>query len=118
MSAQQDAKGFFGALFDLSFTTFVTLRFLKVIYAVMVGLILLTGLIFFVASLMRGGAAVLVGLVVVPIVTLLYLVLARVSLEAVALFFRIGENTTIMAGRNPAAGPVPPSYPASPSSIH
>ncbi len=133
MQAQGEAKGFFAALFDFGFTSFITLKFLKVIYAVLVGLILLGGLISFFALLSRGGFFVVLALVVAPVVTLVYLVLARVSLEAVALFFRIGENTSIMAGQasmtggspmgdgplggSPWGGPAGP-YPSGPPSIH
>jgi len=108
-SSQLESKGFFSGLFDFGFTSFITLRFLKVIYTVLVALILLAGLVFFIAAVSQGGARVVVGIVVVPIVTLLYLVIARVYMELVALFFRIGENTSIMAralsnGSTPAAG--------------
>ena len=47
MSQPLEAKSFFGGLFDVSFTTFVTLKFIQVIYGLLVALILLTGLIFF-----------------------------------------------------------------------
>lgn len=92
-----ESKNFFAALFDFGFTSFVTLRFLKLIYAILVGLILLTGFIFFVALIFRGGVSVILALVGVPIVTLFYLVLARVYTEMIALFFRIGENTSLIA---------------------
>jgi uncharacterized protein DUF4282 len=110
---QLEGKGFFAALFDFGFTSFITLKFLKVIYAILVTLILLTGLVFFVAALARGGATAVLAIIGVPLVTLLYLIIARVYMEIIALFFRIGENTSIIA-RNfgPAAGG--PPYPTAP----
>ncbi|WP_426566654.1 hypothetical protein ACPPVT_08990 [Angustibacter sp. McL0619] len=69
--------------FDFSFTSFITLRFLKVIYIVLVVISLLAGL------------------------SLFYVLLARIYLEIVELFFRIGENTTILA--RAAAGEAPAS---------
>ena len=96
-----ESKGFLGALFDFGFTSFVTLRFLKVIYALMACLIVLTGLCFFLVLVFRGGALILLAIVGVPLVTLLYLVLARVTMEIVALFFRIGENTSVIASAVP-----------------
>lgn len=106
-SAHGEAKGFFAGLFDLGFTSFITLKFIRVIYTVLVTLILLAALVFFLVFLFRGGAGVLVALVGVPVVTLLYLVSARVSLELIALFFRIGENTTLMASAmTVGSGPV------------
>jgi hypothetical protein len=109
-----EAKGFFAGLFDFHLKTFITLKFLRVIYVVMVVLILLAGLVFFLTFAFRGGLAILFALVVVPVITLFYLVLARIYVEVVALFFRIGENTSVMAqvlsggggaAGSPAAGP-------------
>jgi len=110
--SQLESKGFFSGLFDFGFTSFITLRFLKVIYTILVVLILLAGLVTFVVFISQGGVGVVFAIVVVPIVTLLYLVLARVYMEVIALFFRIGENTSIMAralnaGSAPAASQQP-----------
>lgn len=105
-SPATQSKGFFGSLFDFGFTSFITLKFLRVIYAVVVVLIILTGLFLVVRGLTQGGAGAVFGLVIAPILTLLYLVLARIYLEVVAVLFRIGENTTIMA-RALGAGQTP-----------
>jgi cellulose synthase/poly-beta-1,6-N-acetylglucosamine synthase-like glycosyltransferase len=91
------AKSFLATLFDFDFTSFLTMRFLKVIYAVLVAVIALSGVFWLVAFLSRGGGTAVLGLVLVPLVTLLYLLFARIYLELVALFFRIGENTSAMA---------------------
>ena len=103
---QIEAKGFFASLFDFGFTSFITLKFLRVIYGVVVVLILLISVAILVASISQGGMYALLAIVVVPIVTLIYLVLTRVSLEIVALFFRIGENTSLMVAAANRAGPV------------
>jgi hypothetical protein len=118
-NAQIEAKGFFASLFDFGFTSFITLKFLRLIYGVLVVLILLAGVVFFVASISQGGLYILFAIVIVPIVTLIYLVLTRVSMEMVALFFRIGENTNKMAASAGGAGPTnegPRSGPAGPYS--
>lgn len=104
-STQIEAKGFFASLFDFGFTSFITLKFLRVIYGVIVVLILLTSVAILVASISQGGTYAVLAIVVVPIVTLIYLVLTRVSLEIVALFFRIGENTSLMVAAANRAGP-------------
>jgi Domain of unknown function (DUF4282) len=113
-NTQIEAKGFFSGLFDFGFTSFITLKFLRVIYGVLVVLILLMGVGLLVASISQGGLYAVLAIVVVPIVTLIYLVVTRVSLEIVALFFRIGENTTLMVAaaerdslRSGLAGPYP-----------
>ena len=43
-TSNSQQKNFIASLFDFGFTSFVTLRFLKVIYAIFVVLILLVGL--------------------------------------------------------------------------
>jgi cellulose synthase/poly-beta-1,6-N-acetylglucosamine synthase-like glycosyltransferase len=103
-----DQKGFFATLFDFSFTSFLTIKFLKVIYGLLMGLIALGALVFLIAGLSQGGSAALVTFIVVPAVALVYLVIVRISMEAVALFFRIGENTSALvtaAGLPQAGGP-------------
>jgi len=104
-NTQIETKGFFASLFDFGFTSFITLKFLRLIYGVLVVLILLAGVVFFVASISQGGLYILFAIVIVPIVTLIYLVLTRVSMEMVAIFFRIGENTNLMAASAGVAGP-------------
>jgi cellulose synthase/poly-beta-1,6-N-acetylglucosamine synthase-like glycosyltransferase len=99
-SPEFQASSFFAGLFDFKFTTFITLRFLRVIYTILVVLILLGGLVTFIAFASRGGSGIVVGIILAPIVTLLYLVFVRIYMELIALFFRIGENTSIMAGRS------------------
>ncbi len=98
MSGSFESKNFIATLFDFSFTSFITLRFMKVIYGVLLVLILLTGLVFLLAGLFSGDATTaILALVGVPIVTLFYLVIARIYMELIALFFRIGENTSLIA---------------------
>jgi cellulose synthase/poly-beta-1,6-N-acetylglucosamine synthase-like glycosyltransferase len=96
-STQLEAKGLFAGLFDFGFTTFITLKFLRVIYIVLMALIFLGGLVFLVRGLAAGGAAAVATIVFVPLGVLLYLIVARIYMELIALFFRIGENTSIMA---------------------
>lgn len=104
-NTQIEAKGFFASLFDFGFTSFITFKFLRYIYAGGVVLILLTGIFFFFEGISQGGVYIL-GAIIAPIVTLAYLILVRISLEIVAMFFRIGDNTATMAA---AAGIVGPS---------
>lgn len=97
------AKGFFASLFDFGFTSFITLRLLSVIYGMLVGLVLLASVIA-AATILKDGTYPWFAIVVVPIVALIYLVLARVSMEMIALFFRIGENTNLMVASAGGAG--------------
>ena len=104
---QMEAKSFFAGLFDFGFTSFITLKFLRVIYTVLVILSILGALFVFIALANRGGGGVIFGLIVAPVVALFYIVVARVYLELVAVLFRIGENTALLAQQGAiGAGPV------------
>jgi len=101
---QVAAKGFFASLFDFGFTSFITLKLMSGVYGLLVVLTLLAGVFLVVVGISRGGMDAVGAIVVVPVVTLIYLVLMRVSMEMVALFFRIGENTNLMAASAQDAG--------------
>ena len=104
---QHQDQGFLKGLFDVNFTTFITLKFIKVIYIVLMALIGLGTLFFMFSGFAQGFLSGLITLVIGLIVGFLYLVLARIYLEVVALLFRIGENTSILAGQGPLSGPGP-----------
>ncbi len=109
-------KNFLASLFDFGFTSFVTLRFLKVIYAIFVVLILLGGLFFLIGGLSTGNGLAIIGAIIfAPLVTLVYLVFARIMFEVIAMFFRIGDNTflavQLLGGRGGQWGQGPqPGY--------
>jgi glycerol-3-phosphate acyltransferase PlsY len=92
-------KGFLGALFDLSFSEFVTTKLVKILYILLLILVaigLVIGLITSVISLFsRGGfLAGLMGLIFTPIGALIWVIMARVWMEIIIVVFRIAENTS------------------------
>ena len=116
-----EEKGFFASLFDISFTSFVTVRIIKVIYVITLVLIGLAALVFIVAAFADSvGAGVFVLVILAPVVSLLYVIYTRVLLEIVIAIFRIAENTahSVSLLRAQASGaavappPVPPAPPA------
>ncbi len=102
------------ALFDLSFTRFITISVVKVIYVLGIALLGLLYLIAVLHALFSSGFfAGLVTLVVGLLVLIVYLLMMRVYLELIVVIFRIGENTTAM--RNALAGQPPTGgFPVSP----
>lgn len=105
MTTASNDKGLLASLFDFGFTSFITLRFLKIIYTLVVVVVCGLGVVFFFSLASQGGAAFLVALLVVPVVTLLYLVFARVGMELIALLFRMGEDLKALRA---AGGPGEP----------
>ena len=112
MSAQQiESENFFASLFDFDFTSFVTLRFMKVIYALLVTLILLFGLHLRRPPSQRELGRSRGGDPRRPCGHAALLILARVTMEMVALFFRIGENTSLLVQRSDQPFSTIPSEP-------
>lgn len=91
------SRNFLASLFDFSFTSFVTLRFIKVLYGVFMAIAGLIALALFFALASRGGLGIVLALIVGPVAFLIYLLVYRVILEFVVVIFRIAENTSIMA---------------------
>jgi hypothetical protein len=86
-------KGFFGRLFDLSFSEFVTPSIIKLIFIIGIVLAALMSLFVFAAFANQGGGALVAGIVFAPLVFFVYVLFARVLSEVYLILFRIEENT-------------------------
>ena len=86
-------KGFFGSLFDLSFTEFVTTRIIKVLFVLAIIGSGIGALAVLIGGIASGGAQAFISIILAPIVFLLYVVLAGIWLEVIIVLFRIAENT-------------------------
>jgi hypothetical protein len=117
-------KGFFESLFDISFTSFITTKIIKFLYVLALIVIGLIALVFVVSAFSRSaGLGVVVLFIFAPLLSLLYIVYARVTLELIIQIFRITEllrdqnqlQRTAFAGAGwlpPAAGAPPQAAPA------
>ena len=95
ISAQTSAG--VGALFDLSFSRFITISFIKVIYLIgMVG-IALGWVALLIGGLQQGVIGLIVAGIIGFVLAVIYLIFLRVSLEVIVVIFRIGENTSAIA---------------------
>ena len=111
-------KGFIGSLFDVSFSSLITTKVIKVIYILSMILIGLTALIFVVAAFTQSAAGGIITLLVfAPLAALLYLIYVRVILEVIICVFRIMEtNVELVSLQRAATGPATPPPPAPPPS--
>ncbi len=89
----EEKKSFCKCLFDLSFTEFLTLKIIKVLYMVGIGIAVLTGLVIFVKAFSYKLAEGLLLAVAAIVATGLIIVCVRIVLELVITLFRIEENT-------------------------
>ena len=110
-------KGFLGSLFDVSFSSLITTRVIKVIYILSMILIGLTALAFVAAAFSSSvGAGLFTLIVLAPLAALLYLIYVRVILEVIICVFRITEtNVELVALQREAAGPGTPPPPTPPA---
>jgi len=102
------AKGFFGSLFDYSFSSFITSRIIKVLYVLTTIVAALWTLaiilIAFNASSTLGILALLIGGPIFFVITMIY---ARVGLELLMVIFRIHENVQEINQRAGGASSTP-----------
>jgi hypothetical protein len=93
-------KGFFGSLFDFSFDSFITTKLVPILYGLALVAVVLTAIGLFT----RGGAGILLGLIVLGFGT----IYARVVMETIIVFFRIAEHTRDMAAALAGKSTPPP----------
>jgi Domain of unknown function (DUF4282) len=93
--AQQ--KGFFARLFDFSFSEFIAIKIVGIVYALYTVIAALVVVFVIFGSFSRGFGAGLGALIIAPLAFLLYTVLVRVGLESLVASIRTSENTRIIA---------------------
>ncbi len=122
--SRDTASGFFNDLFDIRFTRFVALRLISVVYVLILVAVSITALAIIFAGFAQGAGYGLLTLIFAVLGWLIYVVLSRVALEALAVLFRIHDDTSrtadavsggqgTVAGYDPAASTTPP--PTTPS---
>lgn len=116
-------SSFFHALFDLSFSEYITTKIIKVLYviALIVAAITWLGMLvfsLFVLSRNGGGAfAVLGGIIFCPIGFIIQVIVVRIGYEILIVVFGIAENVhdmtwALTGGRKaPSHNPPAPQYP-------
>ena len=108
-AASATSKGFLRSLYDFKFSTFVTSKVIRVLYVIITILYSLGAVAWFIELISKGGYYVLIAIIGVPLAYLLYLTLARISLEFIMVVFRIGEDVRTI--RDAQTGPEVPVAP-------
>jgi len=95
-----DARGFLSALFDFSFTSFVTTRIIKVLYVLILVLVSLVALIYtIIAFRLSTGFGLLVLIIGDPLYIIIVMAFWRLLLEAFVVVFRIAEDIRALRER-------------------
>jgi len=90
-------KGIFASLLDISFTSFITTKLVKLMYIISMVLIGLGALAMLIGGFSGGIVSGLLGLIVVPVIAVLEVMTVRVLLELVVVMFRIAEDVNKIA---------------------
>ena len=104
MSRQaMEEKSFFSSLFDFSFSSFITLRVIRVLYVIVLVLLGLGSIVQFVSLIIAFKAiGVVLAVVFVPIFFFLDLIAARIGMEVLILIFDIGKDVRTIRQQNEA----------------
>jgi hypothetical protein len=87
-----EATGFLGALFDFSFTNFVTTKLIKVLYALGIIVAALYALAFVVAGFAKGPLFGVLFIVLGAICFFVIVIYSRVCMELIIVIFRAAEH--------------------------
>jgi ABC-type multidrug transport system permease subunit len=107
-SPAPSAGGFFNDLFDIRFTRFVSLRLISIVYILILVVATLVALGAIFTGFALGVGAGIFYLILAALLWVVYVVLARVGLEAFAVLFRIHDDTSRIAEALAGARPTPP----------
>lgn len=92
--SQSGPSGFFGALFDFSFSHFVTTRIIKVLYVLGIIAVAVWALSLVAGAFRMGGAAIIPMLLLAVIGFFVGIIYLRIVLEFIMIVFRIADNTS------------------------
>ena len=93
----REKKGFLGALFDFSFSEFITVKLIKILYILGIIFSTIVAIIFIVSGFNISTGVGIIFLILSPIIFLLYVILIRIWLEIIIVVFKIAENTKQLA---------------------
>jgi Domain of unknown function (DUF4282)/zinc-ribbon domain len=91
-SSSSGSGGFLSALFDFSFTTFVTTKLIKVLYALCIIVAACYALFFILAGFARSGLFGVLALVGSVILFFAIVIYSRVCMEVIIVIFRGAEH--------------------------
>jgi hypothetical protein len=95
------SKGFFGALFDFSFTSLVTTKIIKVLYVLILILAVVTALVYTVVAFrVSPGFGFLTLVIGDPLFIIIVMAFWRLVLEAFIVVFRISEDIRALRERD------------------
>ena len=96
-------QGILVSLLDFSFTSFVTTKLIKILYALGFGLAALLSIGSILGAFSDSFGGGLGSLILVPLSFLMFVMYLRVALEVLAVLFRIAEDVRALAANSDSA---------------
>jgi Domain of unknown function (DUF4282) len=98
-----DSYSFLGALFDFSFSEFVTPKMIRILYGIGLVLAVIGALAFIVGGFHRSTGIGVLFLILSPLIFLLYTIAVRIYLEILIVLFRIAGWVEKIAAKGQSA---------------
>lgn len=95
-SVKAESRGFFEALFDFSFSSFITIKFAKFVYALCIIVVAFIYLASVIAAFSSGGGEGVLTLFFGALVALVQIIFTRVALEGIISIVRTAQNTAVL----------------------
>ena len=95
-------RGFFGALFDLSFSELITTRVIKFLFVLGIIGSAIAAIVYIVAAFSQSAGVGVLVLIVSPLIFVIYVTVARIWLEVLIVVFRISEDVKRIADKDAA----------------
>jgi hypothetical protein len=103
-----DAKGFLRSLYDFRFTSLIATKVIGFVYALLVIVYSIFAALMLIGCLAsKNGALIFFGFIILPLLYLLYLILIRIFMEIVVVFFKMGEDVRAIRYRSAGTSPPP-----------
>jgi len=93
-------RGFFGALFDLSFSELITTRVIKFLFVLAIIGSAIASIIYIGAAFTHSAGLGVLSLIISPVVFVFYVIAARIWLEVLIVVFRISEDVKRIANKD------------------
>lgn len=95
-SVKAESRGFFEALFDFSFSSFITIKFAKFVYALCILAVAFVYLASVITAFTSGAGEGLMVLIFGAVVALVQIIFTRVALEGLISIVRTAQNTAAL----------------------
>jgi len=88
----EQPENFLRTLFDFSFSEFITIKIIKILYGIGIFFAAIAALAFMISGFSASFGRGLLFLIISPVLFLIYTIFARVGLELFLVLFKISDN--------------------------